>query len=326
MTRLLPLILAAGLIAAGESEPAVATVAASERAHATIELLPGTVRAEQAAVLMARVPGVVARIAATPGATVAAGAVLVEIDARELAAARDQAKAQAALAAADFERVRRLAAQGTASQAEFDAAQARAAGSAAAAAQAEVVLSYTSLAAPFAGVVVRRHAELGDMLVPGRAVVELEDPATLRLAVEVPESLAARLAPGASFAVQVPAAGFAGDAPVVEVVPAADPVTRSVLVKLALPSGAPGLRSGQFGRVGVPVAEGRVLAVPATAVVRRGQLDAVYVVADGVARLRLVRLGTALGEAVAVRAGLSAGELVAVDPANLRDGQAVAAP
>jgi RND family efflux transporter MFP subunit len=326
MTRLLPLALCTALLAAGEAAPVVATVAASERPHATIELLPGTVRAEQAAVLMARIQGVVERIAATPGARVEAGAVLAEIDARELAAARDQAKAQAALAAADFARARRLNEQGTASPAEFDAAQARAAASAAAAAQAEVMLSYTRITAPFAGVVVRRHAEVGDLLAPGRAVVELEDPATLRLAVEVPETLAARLAPGATFAVQVPAAAFAGEAPVVEVVPAADPVTRSVLVKLALPAGTAGLRSGQFGRVGVPVAEGRVLAVPAAAVVRRGQLDAVFVVADGVARLRLVRLGASLGDAVAVRAGLSAGELVAVDPANLRDGQAVAAP
>ncbi len=303
----------------------VALAPAVQRQHRSLEMLPGSVRADQSATLMARVQGVVTAIRATPGSMVAAGEVLVELDAMELSAMRDQAKAQAAQAAADFSRVQRLFDSQTASKAEFDAAQARAAASAAAAAQAEVMVGYTRITAPFAGVVVRRHAEVGDLLSPGRPVIELEDQTTLRLNVEVPESLSAQVAVGAALRVQIPAAGFDAESQVVEVTPAADPISRTVLAKLTLPKGLVALRSGQFGRVGVPLAQGELLSVPAAAVVRRGQLDAVFVVADGVARLRLVRLGGAFDGQVAIRAGLSAGELVALEPANLRDGQTVGA-
>lgn len=290
--------------------------------HGAIEVLPGTVKAATAATLMARVPGLIGSIAATPGTQVATGTVLVELDALEIAAKRDQAKAIAAQAAADFERARNLFDKAVLTKAEFDAAQARAAGTAAAAAEAEVMVGYTRLKAPFAGVVVRKHAEVGDLLAPGRPVIDLEDPASLRLEVEIPESLAAGVAVGTRLRVQV------GDldqpATVAEVTPASDPVSRSVLVKLALPAEARGLRSGQFGRVSLPVGGDRLLAVPAAAVLRRGQLDLVFVLADGRARLRLVRLGGAEGDLVAVRAGLSAGEMVAVSGLEtLADGQPV---
>jgi hypothetical protein len=87
---------------------------------------------------------------------------------------------------------------------------------------------------------------------------------------------------------------------------------------------AKGLHSGQFGRVTIALAGGRSLAVPAKAVVRRGQLDAVFVVQDGKARLRLVRLGGSTGDLIAVRAGVTAGDTVVVDPPpQLVDGQPV---
>ena len=154
-------------------------------------------------------------------------------------------------------------------------------------------------------------------------MVDLEDPASLRLEAAVPESLAGQVKPGTSLAVTVSAAVLALTATVVEVSPAADPVTRTVRVRLALPA-TPGLRSGQFGRVTVPVAAGERLLIPAGAVRRLGQMDAVLVVDDGHARLRLVRLGetTAAGE-VAVRAGLTAGERLITSPGTVMDGAPV---
>lgn len=300
----------------------VTTAVAGLAEHAAVEVLPGTVRAATAATLMARVPGVVGRIAATPGSAVAAGAVLVEIDALEIAAKRDQAQALAAQAAADFERAKLLFEKQSTTKADFDAAQARAAGSAAAATEAGIMLGYTRIAAPFAGVVVRKHVEIGDLLSPGRPVIDLEDPASLRLEVEIPESLAARIALGTRLRVQIGAVDQ--EAAVAEIIPAADPVSRTVLAKLALPPEATGLRSGQFGRVTVPVSAGRQLSVPTAAIVRRGQLDALFVVQDGIARLRLVRLGGADGASTAIRAGLKPDETVVVDGADaLRDGQPV---
>jgi RND family efflux transporter MFP subunit len=300
----------------------VSTAAATLQEHGSVEVLPGTVKAASAATLMARVPGVVGRITATPGTAVAAGTVLVELDALEIAAKRDQAKAVAAQAAADFERSKLLFEKQALTKAEFDASQARAAGSAAAAAEAEIMVGYTRITAPFAGVVVRKHVEIGDLLAPGRPVIDLEDPASLRLEVEIPESLAARVVVGTKLRVQIAALDL--EAAVVEVTPAADPVSRTVLVKLALPPEAKGLRSGQFGRVTIPVSEGKQLSVPSSAIVRRGQLDAVFVVQDGIARLRLVRLGGSDGASTAVRAGLKPDETVVVDGAEtLLDGQPV---
>jgi RND family efflux transporter MFP subunit len=290
---------------------AIATLAP----HPVVEQLSGTVRAGRAATLQARVPATVARLAAEPGATVAAGVELIGLDAAELLARRDQAQAAARLAAADRERVERAAAvQGTIARTELDEAQARAVAAAAQAAEADVLAGYLRVTAPFAGVVVRRHVAVGDLVAPGRPLIDLEDPASLRLEIEVPESLAARIAPTTTLRVLVPAAELDAEAAVAEVIPAADPVSRSVLVKLALPA-APGLRSGQFGRAAIAVADGQALTVPAAAVVRRGQLDLVTVVADGRATLRLVRLGGTVGDRVVVRAGLAAGEVVGLEDA-----------
>ncbi|MBN8526753.1 MAG: efflux RND transporter periplasmic adaptor subunit, partial [Planctomycetes bacterium] len=250
MPRLVPFLAAGLLLAAGcgqspptsqtaEVPPAsVATAVAESRQHASMELIPGTVRAARAATIMARVQGAVKRIEADPGRPLATGDLLLELDALEIAARRDQAKATAARAAADYERARMLFDKQATTKAEYDAAQARAAEGAAAAAEAEVLVGYTRISAPFAGVVVRKHVEVGDLVSPGRAVVDIEDPATLRLEVEVPESLAARVVLGATLQVQVAAAGLDLAAPVVEITPAADPVSRSVLVKLALPADA----------------------------------------------------------------------------------------
>ncbi|MEK7414872.1 MAG: efflux RND transporter periplasmic adaptor subunit, partial [Planctomycetota bacterium] len=209
-------------------------------------------------------------------------------------------------------------------KAEFDVSQARAAGSTAAAAEAEIMVGYTRIGAPFAGVVVHKYVNVGDLLSPGRPVIDLEDSTSLRLEVELPESLATQIVVGTKLRVQVGAAALDQDAAVVEVTPAADPVSRSVLAKLALPADAQGLRSGQFGRVTIPVAGGRMLAVPTTAVVHRGQLDAVFVIQDGKAKLRLVRLGGVEGERTTIRAGLVADEtVVSVDADGLQDGQVV---
>ena len=304
---------------------AVDTVVLASQTLDLTEILPATVIAERTVTLMARVPGLVARIEAVPGTRLAAGTLIADLEAAELEARSRQAKAQAAQAAADLDRARQLLDRQALTPAELDAAKARAEATAAAAAEAAVLTGYTRLTAPFDALVIRRHAEVGDLLAPGRPVVDLEDPASLRLEVAVPESLAGRVRPGTRLEVTVPAAGLTLQAAVVEVTPAADPVSRTVRARLALPVAAD-LRSGQFGRVTVPVSAGERLLIPSTAVRRLGQMDAVLVLEDGHARLRLVRLGdtTAAGD-VAVRAGLTAGERLITTPGTVADGAAVTA-
>jgi RND family efflux transporter MFP subunit len=287
-----------------------------------VEILPASVTADRVVTLQARVAGLVTRIDAVPGTRVAAGTVIAHLDAAELDARSAQATAQAAQAAADLERATSLVARQALTPAEFDAAKARAAATAAAAKEATILVGYTTLTAPFEAVILRRHAEIGDLLAPGRPVADLEDPASLRLEVAVPESLAARVAPGTTLAVEVAAAGLAVIAPVVEVTPAADPASRTVRASLALPPTV-GLRSGQFGRVTVPVAAGERLFVPQAAVRRHGQIDSVLVAEDGHARLRLVRLGEVSGTEVAIRAGLAAGELLILNAPSLADGSPI---
>jgi RND family efflux transporter MFP subunit len=337
---------------------AYATATASLTDQAVIEYLPGTVQADVTMTLMARVPGQVTRIAAVPGTAVAAGAELATIDAQEIVAKRDQAlasvlEAKAAvaemqvarqLAERDLARARQLRESGTIPQAEFDTAEARAASAVArvaaiqarvttaeaAVSEATTLLGYTRLTTPFAAVVVKRFVEQGDLLSPGRPVVTLEDPTSLRFVADIPESLASGVTLGRHLRVTIPAAALDQDAEVVEVVPAADPISRTVRVKLACTGDAKActnaaqVRSGQFGRVAVPVATRRVLTVPAAAVVQRGQLDAVFVVDQGTARMRLIRLGERIGDRIAVRAGLADGDTVVTSGADtLTDGATI---
>jgi RND family efflux transporter MFP subunit len=108
-----------------------------------------------------------------------------------------------------------------------------------------------------------------------------------------------------------------------EISPIADPVSRTFRVKLDLPP-VDGLRTGQFGRVSVPVAETRLLLVPREAVLKRGQMEIVFVVRDGRASLRLVKTGKALDGRVEVLSGLEEGDSVVVrDTDRLIDGQPV---
>jgi hypothetical protein len=113
------------------------------------------------------------------------------------------------------------------------------------------------------------------------------------------------------------------DARVSEIVPAVDSASRTAIVKLDLPA-MPQLRSGMFGRAVFPLGAQKVEAVPAAALMDRGQLQSVFVVEDGVAHTRLVSTGRRAGDAVEVLSGLNPGERVVRPlPPDLRDGARV---
>jgi multidrug efflux pump subunit AcrA (membrane-fusion protein) len=107
--------------------------------------------------------------------------------------------------------------------------------------------------------------------------------------------------------------------------PAADPASRSVVVKIDLPA-TRGLRSGQYGVAAFPAGERVVTAVPRGALVERGQMAAVFVVDDSnVARLRFVTTGERSGDSVEILSGLDEGQrFVAENTGNLADGRKVA--
>ncbi|MDR7455484.1 MAG: efflux RND transporter periplasmic adaptor subunit, partial [Armatimonadota bacterium] len=204
----------------------------------------------------------------------------------------DEVAARARAAAAEVERLEEMRASLLARRAQVLARIEQAEAEVRAA---TVTLGYTTLRAPLDGVVVAKPVEVGNLAAPGVPLVTLEEE-RYRLEVVVEESQIQKIRLGQRATVVIDALRAEVAGTVAEVVPAADPASRTFVVKVELPPRA-GLRSGLFGRARFAVGERSVLAVPRAALVQRGQLQSVYVVEpDGVARLRLVKSGRALGE------------------------------
>ncbi|HSK39621.1 MAG TPA: efflux RND transporter periplasmic adaptor subunit [Arenibaculum sp.] len=295
--------------------------AAESGTHLATEEVAGTVRAKLRAVLEARFSGRIQEMRVVPGQRVKRGELLVQIDAPEIQARLDQALAHRDQAELDFKRFATLMEQNAVTRQEFDAVQAGQRIAEAAVTEAEAMLGYARLSAPFDGVITRKLADVGDLAAPGKPLLELEDPAALRLEFDLPEGLIGRLKQGQQLDVRVSDLAEAVQGVVVEIAPTADPASRTSVVKLDLPP-APGLRAGAFARVAVPVGESRVLRLPAEAVIQRGQLEYVFVAAGGRAQLRLVKTGRREGQEVQILAGITAGEPVVISGgAQLREGQ-----
>ncbi len=310
-----------------EPEPMALRVASVESSEfGGREEVIGTVRPRLAAAVSAKVSGTIVEAPLDPGASVRAGDPLARIDAREIQGRLDQARANAVEARGDFERVSRLAASNAVSRRELDAAVARRDAAEGALIEAETMLQYMTITAPFHGVIARKLVEVGDLAQPGRVLFELEDPSTLRLEVEVPEQLGGLVKVGQTLSVRIDAAPFEGEGVVDEIEPTIDRASRTFPARLVLPDD-PGLRSGQFGRASVPLPAGGGLWAPEEALISRGHLDLVYVVAGGDeprARLRVVRTGRRENGRVEILAGIEAGESVALQPPHaLADGQRV---
>jgi RND family efflux transporter MFP subunit len=297
--------------------------AVERRTRIATEEVVGTVRPKLSAAIEAKVSGRIEQMLVVPGQTVPAGERLVQLDAHEIQSRLDQTAAARQQAEGDLKRATDLMRQKILSQSEFDIAQSKFRMAAAAEAEAKTMLGYTQIIAPFAGIITRKLADVGDLAMPGKPLLQMENPATLRFEADVPEALIGNVKLGDKHAVRIGAVTNNIEGTVAEVSPAADPNSRTYLVKLDLP-GATGLRSGQFGRVAVPVGEASAIRVPAAAVIQRGQMELVFVVAGGHAQLRLVKTGSRMGDEAEVVSGLNSGELVAIEnAAALTDGQPV---
>lgn len=296
--------------------------AALERRQAVEEVV-GTVRPKLSAAISAKITGAIERMAVVPGQSVKAGDLLVMLDAREAQARVDQAAAVLEQARSDIGRFSRLLADKVVTQQEYDVVKSRELVAQASMNEVKTVLSYTRITAPFDGVISRKYADVGDLSAPGKALLEMEAPGELRLEADVPEAAMGRVALGEKMQVNIPSAGAQMEATVCEIAPAADSASRTVLVKLDLPKN-PGIRSGQFGRGYVPVADVETLRVPVEAVIHRGQLEIVFVVVDRKAQMRLVKTGKMTGKQIEVVSGLMPGDAYVVDgAAGLLDGNAV---
>lgn len=289
------------------------------------EEVVATVRARRSAVLAAQISGPVTEVTVELGVRVESGQLLVRIHGPEYQARLRQAEAQRELAQRDLQREEKLFRQQASNESDLDAARSRFATAEALVEETRTIAGFTEVRAPFDGVVTRRAVNPGDLATPGRSLLELEDPSDLLAEAQVPEALGGLVARGDSLEVTVANAGAVVTGLVTEVSPVADPVSRTFLVKIALPD-HPALRSGRFARVAVPTEAVVTFLVPEGAVARVGQLERVFVVDGDRARLRLVKTGVHRGDRVEIVAGLDAGERFIVESDGvLRDGQRVIA-
>ena len=289
--------------------------------HVAVEEVTGTIRAKLHSVIEAKMVGRVEKLLVVPGQPMKAGDVLVQLDSREIEAKLDQARAVMEQSNKELQRYTSLLASKVTTQAEFDGVQSRNRVTKAAVAEAETNLSYATIKAPFSGVITRKLADVGDLAAPGKAILEMENPAALRFEADVPEAVIGKIEAGATLPVQTGTMQI--PATVSEIAPGADANSRTFLVKLDLPPTV-GVRTGQFGRVGVPVSETSVLRIPASAVIQRGQMEMVFVIEKGRAQLRLVKTGKRLGNEIEVVSGIESKEQVATENvAQLADGQRV---
>lgn len=300
-------------------------VASAKRAtRPVVTEVVGTVRAVRSATIGPVVGGTVAEVRVGLGSSVRPGEVLVRLSAREIDARLEQARAVKSLARTEHDRAAALHAQDAISSAQYDAARSQLEVAEAAQAEASTMADKTVLRAPFAGVVTAKMVNVGDTAMPGQALLVVEAPDALRFEARVPEAAARGLAAGGSLALRLDGEAAELDGRVAEIEPTAEAATRTVLVKIDLPR-VPGLHAGRFGRLLVGAGTTAAVTVATSAVVRRGQLDTVFVVEAGVARLRLVRTARQTAGRVEVASGLAGGELVVVaDASDLVDGQPVA--
>jgi RND family efflux transporter MFP subunit len=211
---------------------------------------------------------------------------------------------QGAVAAAELERA----------QAQFDALQAQLAAASQQLEEAETAVSFARIEAPINGVVVERFAEPGDTAAPGMRLLSLYNPLSLRIEAQVREQRVLNLALGDELAVEVPALNKRLLAQIEEIVPAAQPGSRSFLVKARIPFDEQ-LLPGMYAQMRVPAGQGQRLLIPRERLVEVGQLNLVWVLSDGQAYRRFVRVGQ-VDEAgfIEILSGLQPGEVVLMPP------------
>jgi RND family efflux transporter MFP subunit len=326
----------------------------------------GTVRSGNVSVLNAQVGGTVGEVRVKSGDRVRKGEVLAVIDDRSARAQVEAAQAgveeatqglaeveQALLAAsadrqfaeATFTRFKALLQKNSLSREEYDGAeakykaalanergleakkkeiQARHRQAQAQKSSAETILSYSRIVAPQDGVVTQRSVDAGTVVMPGMALMVVEETAHYRLEASLPEELFGKIRVGEETAVGTARGKVQGR--VAELVPAADPASRTFLAKVDLPSPC-SCQSGEYATAWFPVEQTRMMSIPRAAVVEHGELEGVYVVnSQGSVEYRLIKVGKSWGDRIEVLSGLNQGDRVAVTQVEqLRDGVRVEA-
>ncbi|MDR3368458.1 efflux RND transporter periplasmic adaptor subunit [Rhodoferax sp.] len=324
--------------------PAAANVQATviTVAKATLPVVataPGNVIAQQQAMISSRLMGFLREISVQEGEHVKAGQKLFAVDPTDIQGQVSMARAglsqaEAALADAknDYDRYGALykdeaipKMQWDKTRLQYQTAQQQVSIARASFETASSQMRYATVTAPFAGVITQKLANAGAMAAPGQPVLMLENTDKLQVQTQVSNDVYAQLKLGASVAISGEGQGgtdIVGT--IANLVPSADPVTHSHLVKIDLPKDS-SLRSGSFVQVAFKLGERDGLRVPDSAVLSRVGITGVFVVdAQGIAKYRMVRTGTANAGQVEILAGLVTGEKVVTSSASaLQNGDKV---
>ncbi len=321
------LLMVAGLLVAGATMAAQSVVV--ERMPMVEHLrLDGVIEAVQQSTVSAQTSGTVVELPFDVDDVVDAGQLIVRLDDSEQRARFNQAEAARVEAESSlddaqrqFERIESLLERGVATQAEFDnarnalaGARARLTRADAAAAEAREQLDYTRITAPYSGIVTERHVELGEAVAAGAPLLSGFSLEELRVVVSIPQQYAelARRERRAEVSLDDGRVLSTGQ---MTFFPYADPSTHSFRLRMDLEEPDGKLFPGMLVRVNVPVAEREALLIPESALFRRGELRAVYVLDDqDRPRLRQVRIGSRIDGQLEVLAGLDDGERIAADP------------
>lgn len=327
----------------------------------------GTVEARTSSTLSSKLMGTIRTINVKEGDPVKQGDVLVIIDDRQVTAgfdqaeaglaeaqralqaakaAREVAKADAKLAETTFNRYKRLLAEESASQQEFDevktrhdkavnglnqaeamvaAATHRIHQAKAGVASARVSKKDVVIKAPYDGTVTAKLADVGNLAAPGTPFLIIEGGHGFQVKLILPEIHIKTISPGQNLVATIPAlTDLTLDGTVETISPTADQRTRSFYVKVVLPEDE-NIRSGMFARVAIPVGQAGIITIPRIAVVERGQLTGFYLVdKENIAHFRLLRTGRTLGARVEVISGLKEGDRYVIDPGtDMADGVTV---
>lgn len=288
------------------------------------------VEAIRQSTVSARVTGRVVEVNYDVGDYVKQGQIIVRIDeseARQVVAGSEAQVAEAEAAYEDakssLERGRELAAQNFISKsaldrslAEFKVAEARLKAARAARSQAATTRSYTTVVAPYSGIVSERLVEVGEMATPGKPLMTGFDPSAMRVVASVPQYKLPEVKASPRVSIEIPSLNLWTEGQHVTILPAADPRTHATSVRVDLSGDQRELYPGMFARAHFTIGRARKLVIPAEAVVYRSEVTGAYVAsANGGFRFRQLRLGEPAGQGlIEILAGLSAGDRVALDP------------
>ena len=283
----------------------------------------GTVQAVNQAVIAAKISGPIVELPVVLGSRIKTGELLVKINAREISARVLQAQAQLAQARRNLQREEKLLKQHASTPETVKSMRDMLAIAQAGYHEAASMLSYTTIKAPFAGVITKKIANIGDLATPGMPLLHLEDDHHLQVVTAIPESSAPAIRLHDRLQISIPTAAKNLTGDVAEISPIIDPRSRTMPIKINL-NDSSDLRTGMFARITLPGRSYTTLMVPKAAIVPFGQLKKIFVVDKNRVHLRLVRTGLRKDGRVEILSGLEAGDRIVIRGNRLlRSGQEV---